>query len=354
MIDFDSKYVDDKNLIVYVHIGKNPSQTLIHFSSLAKERLPGTRFVLITDNPKVWEEFDGEIVYYDVQKRNKTFSKFVKRNKELKIIANGYWLYTLERIFALRELIERYPEEYSVIHFESDVLSFISPEILRAMKSNFDGVFVPRFSMDRGIASLLYSSSIKELGAFLERAQALIDSDSILVNDMNLLGRMLNTNQLGELPSGRDLNQLAIHSEMSVVFDGAAIGQYLLGQDALHTNNRVVSGFQNPDFPEKLSTRYWEIQNSKDFNFIVGKSPENKYFVASMHVHSKQIVPRLSPENFFWKQVIKEANNESPRNVGPLIEDKLHSSHLNLLTRIRVARKTGFLKVIFNKIKRLF
>jgi hypothetical protein len=222
------------------------------------------------------------------------------------------------------------------------------------MKSDFDGVFVPRFSRERGIASLLYASTIKELEAFLEKAQTLIDSDSKLVNDMNLLGQMLNANEVGELPSGRNLNHLVINSEMNVVFDGAAIGQYLLGQDPLHTNNRVVSGFQNPDFPDWLSSRTWGIQKLKDLDFIVSKSAMDRYFVATIHVHSKQIVPRLSSENTFWKQVIAEANNESPRYIGPLIEDKLHSARLNLLTRIRIARKKGLIKVLVDRLKRLF
>jgi hypothetical protein len=172
---------------------------------------------------------------------------------------------------------------------------------------------------------------------------------------MQLLGKMLDKGFISELPSGRtpyDREDL-YWGDLKVLFDGAAVGQYLFGQDPLHTNNRRVSGYQNPHHPIDFQRTYWGISNIESQSFITFNFENSSYVIATAHVHSKEIIPNLELDSAFWTRCIDEANRITERHIGEVVVDVIHSGKINFIDRLRIAKKNGLIKTIKRKLFKL-
>jgi hypothetical protein len=156
---------------------------------------------------------------------------------------------------------------------------------------------------------------------------------------MELLGCALNLELAKELRSVPGTNRESAGENL--LFDGAAIGQYLLGVDPIHTSGSVVGGYQNSDYPIELSGLDWSIPNPG--KLIIGYQG-TKYDVLSIHAHSKENLGPPDMDNARWKQIISEANLEVTREV--ILRDliNIHQGNPSLCDRIRIARKNGFHK----------
>jgi hypothetical protein len=138
---------------------------------------------------------------------------------------------------------------------------------------------------------------------------------------MELLGYALENNWAGELPSfprGKDQSTCKYNTKF-LLFDGAAIGQYLLGVNPIHTNGIVVSGYKNPYVETDFSDVKWDVSN-----FPGSKIPTIKliymydtYYMANLHVHSKDLLSQISSTSNEWKRIVFEANG------GTRIERKI-------------------------------
>jgi hypothetical protein len=342
--------------LVYVHLGTNPSPTLIDFAVQSTENLEDSSLILITDFPENWSAFPGLVVKYNSAKQNsQELNQFKRRNREKRKIANGYWLYTFERLFSLEILKDIVENDVPIIHLESDVISYIDLEILTLLALKTNSVSVPRFNIEAGVGSFFYFPNRKNLLIFQEELKLIIHENPQIDNDMNLLGFMLNSNFVNELPSGRN-NELEIvlkYQKYFLLIDGAAIGQYLFGQDPLHTNNHRISGFQNPFHPIKFSDCKWRVVNLNGREFISFMYQEENYLLVSVHVHSKEIIPVIQSDNSFWQRCIAEANGEIDRIEGSYVPDLIHSQKISIIDRFRIARKKGFTKTLIKKLSRL-
>lgn len=339
--------------IVYVHLGQNPSPTLLEFSLQAQSILPGSKAILVTDHPENWQAFSGEVIRHKLEIEFKGFSRFKKKNKELNSIANGYWVFTLQRLFALNNILQIADDDTPIIHFESDVQSYITQPIFELMQQELHSIHVPRFSNHSGIASTIFFRNKLQLEAMLEYCDDALVADPEIKSDMELLGMLLNSRKVEELDSGRSphFGPKIHYSEYQVVFDGAGIGQYLFGQDPLHTNNRRVSGFQNPDHTIHFENAEWGIESLSGFDYVVFKYRGLKYLIASMHIHSKMLLPRVSVDSKVWIRSIGEANGTLPRAIGDFVPDLIHSKRISVINRIRLARKTGLLRSLQRKLR---
>ena len=103
--------------IVFVHLGDNPSPTLIPFAKFALKNNPGSEMFLITDSKHHWQDFPGRVIVY--RKRNRASIKhLVQRSRYNEKIAGGYWVKTYERIFALSNLYRNIDPNLPIIHIE--------------------------------------------------------------------------------------------------------------------------------------------------------------------------------------------------------------------------------------------
>lgn len=341
-------------LLVYVQLGRNPSPTLIHYAEENSKKISGSANILITDFPEQYVDFPGDILKYNQQEIKSGFRRYVQVNKAYSNIAGGYWRYTMERLFSLDQIVGHFPSDIPIIHLESDVILMLNDDVLEAIKSIITKTSVPRYSELDGIASILYSPCAKKLSDDLTALDSLLSMNINTRSDMSLLGLGLKMGIVGELPSTPEKSIEVYDSLMSCkrrfVFDGLAYGQYLFGQDPLHTSNRRISGFKNKEFPLDLSLCNWKwVSNSKlstvNFNYA-----ESEYSLANIHMHSKMKIS--IKDNEAWEICVKEANGEIARSHGPYVPDLIHTQKSSSIDRMRIMMQRGILKSLISGLRR--
>jgi len=329
----------DEVLIVYVQLGKNPSPTLIKFANHAKLYFPTANLVLISDNSILWEDFPGEVIEYCREDISDKSRNFLSKFPEFSEIAGGYWLYTLERFFALEILHERYSKKLPILHFESDVLSFISREILQAMQKNCLQTSFPRFNETKGIGSVLFSPNLRQLVLDLDKLIDLLSSSNRWRNDMDVLGLALHAGIATELPTFPE-NAIPCHKS-EIIFDGAAIGQYLFGVDPMHTEGKVISGFENINFKIDLNSGYWKVTSTLNDGLprISWVNDKDEVILANLHIHSKLPLEPIDDSRDIWDKCIDEANHNSTRNTIHVDIPTIHNTSVSLRNKIRLLKR---------------
>jgi len=346
--------------VVFVQLGKNPAPTLVNMARVAKSYLPKSRIILLTDLPGEWGNFPGEIFEYGVDSRSGVLKALMKRHAELNDIAGGYWLYALERIFVLKSLVEIVNHEEAILHFESDVFSFVDETVLTELMNGISKTAVPRYSEARGIGSFLFSPSLARLLIDLDSLESLLSDNPKLDNDMDLLGMALNCGILEELPSRIEKMQSDAETKQPKnIYDGAALGQYLFGQDPLHTGGHRITGYRNPDFDFNFDNCHFDLRaDSKGkLNDLYLTASGDTFRVANLHLHSKINIDIPSRAIEEWNKILMSANSGVQLFSEELIEDRIHSLKISPISKVRRARKVGYCqylkRALRNRIGRL-
>jgi len=346
--------------VAFVQLGENPAPTLLNMAKVAKSYLPKSRLILLTDFPEKWCNFPGEVFYYSPDSRSEVLKVLVKRHAELNDIAGGYWLYALERIFVLKSLEGIVNQEEAILHFESDVFSFIDETVVTELMKGISKTAVPRYSEARGIGSILFSPNLARLLLDLDSLENLLSENPKLDNDMDLLGMALNRGILEELPSRIEKMQSEAETKNSKnIYDGAALGQYLFGQDPLHTGGHKITGYRNPDFDFNFDNCQFDLRADSEgkLNDLYLITSRDTFRVANLHLHSKTVIDIPSRAIEEWNKILMSANSGIQVFSDELIEDRIHSLKISPISKVRRARKVGYgqylKRVIRNRMGRL-
>jgi len=312
--------------LIYVALGPNPAPTLNLFASYALEKLPGASAVLVTDRVEHWEaSFPGSVISYSDSDRNPAIVLAESREVSRRFVANGYWVRTLERIFALQKACEYIRHERPVIHFESDCFSQVTPEVLSELESRCRGTAVPSDAPSSGCASILFAPSRGSLIKGIEALADILGQQSSWISDMELLGLGIRSGVLEELPTRpergwpiRHFSEDGEATPSTLIFDASALGLYLFGKDPLHTEGKIMGGYQHVRFEHDISSWQWDIQPSKapnDGDFLIELTAGEFGHVvpANLHVHSKELLPALKKSSDFWNRLVREANGTARR-----------------------------------------
>jgi hypothetical protein len=342
-----------KFVVVYVHLGVGFPPTLDAFSKFSNVKNDNSLRILITDNEKLGAKFDGQTIV--IEGRSQASNYLLKERGYYKKLASGYWINTFERIFALRAL-GKLPEISSlpIIHLESDVAPLFNLEDVRFLEYNFTNVAVPRFSKLLGIGSFIFTPNVEKLISVVNSLEELaIKNIDWLENDMQLLGIALNQELILELPSHpsdyfkRKYNSV---NDYKLIFDGAALGQYLFGQDPFHQSGQRYSGFKNPAYSERtnLEAIKWKLGIDNQESRLIMELDSIQFKVANLHVHSKEVLPPFSVNNARWIRAIEEANGVTDRKREHTTELSPHSKRPNIWLRLQIAKSNGFWRALFS------
>jgi hypothetical protein len=348
--------INPRLYVIYVQLGKNPAPTLQKFAKNVYSRFSEVQCILVTDQVEYWCDFPGIVIEYTREASGAGLEKFLSNRREYREIANGYWLFTLERFFALEKGRDIIQNGIPVIHTESDVMFYPEDSILETISKDLKNIAVPRFNEEYGVGSIVYFPDFRYVTKLIQLINTELGGDEVIENDMHLLGNLLNKKLIEELPSGR-MTDREIRFDWrgyQLIFDGAAIGQYLVGQDPLHTGNRRISGYLNPDFPQNLSKENWGINSVDGKEYITYESGGEKKLVVGLHVHSKLPLNDVRQKDAMWERILGEANQIIERTISEPIPDLIHSKKISLNNRLRIARRNGLAKTLVRKLKRLF
>jgi hypothetical protein len=327
-----------------VHLGKNPSPCLENMAIAAVHHNPEAMAVLITDAPDLHKEFPGRIVEYSRARHNPWINKYIAKRKEISQIAGGYWLYTTERLFALNALTE-IDDEISIIHLESDVYLNLNQDVMDSILTLLHKPAIPRYTNELGIASILISPDLHKLLKALKALEQALSENPEIDNDMHLLGHALNSGIFQELETNPNQPAQFIDEQGLIhnyVYDAAAIGQYLFGQDPFHTEGRRISGYINPNSKFNASEFAYSIRliesTGKESLFI------DEVEVVNLHIHSKLKLPIISSHSPIWQKALNEANRRIERTPDDYQPNLIHTQPISIVNRLRLARKRGFFK----------
>lgn len=332
-----------KTYLVYVHIGKNASPILNDVASQASPD-ENLELILITDFPEMHKEFPGKIITYKRSKNKKILKSFNSQYPEKKSLAGGYWLNTLERVFALNSLSSEIDADSQIIHTESDVYSYLSEDFLTIIKSQNYEIALPRFNDKRGIGSIVIFRNYEAIEKSLKLFQNILNEINI-ENDMELFGEALNRGYITELPSDPQ-RAVQIQEGKYLIFDGAAYGQYLFGQDPFHQNGDYISGYVNPYSSVNYTNTNWAISEFRGKSYVSFTTTGKTFFLANIHLHSKEKIEPLDSQSLFWQRVINEANGISPRIRRKSGIESIHNEKPSIYNRIQISRRLGIKKSI--------
>jgi hypothetical protein len=329
--------------LVYVHLGTNPSPTLLNYAQLIRAGFPSVKLFLISDDPTRWKSFPGTII--DASKVLKTIFPLFWRLKyyEKFSIAGGYWINTLSRLFLFKLLQGHIPEDDLVIHLESDVICLPTESFISNIRSVVRSTSIERFDENNGIASIVIAPDIHNLiKSFELLRELLLESDS-WISDMRLLGLGLERSILKEL---QPIDLSPSEEPAILMFDGFKFGRYLFGLDAIHQQGVSRGGIVWTGLEKE--NLVWSISSFADqeVNCIEFKNDSHRNFLFNIHIHAKTILPSLPCRDEFWHEVTRAANGEIPfpeRTENPSLF--IHEQNGNLL-----ARCVRFCKMLWSRV----
>lgn len=241
---------------------------------------------------------------------------------------DGFWISTTSRFYYISQLMKLFKLS-NVFHIENDIMMYESfSNLYKYINDEFnlenvDKICMIKDSPDRVIPSLLFFPNIYLITQLTYFMTDTFKNSEQFINDMNLLGTF--PYQLN-LPIDITTNIKDSYTS-KMIFDGAALGQYLGGIDFknIPNSNDLFVQFNNPTrgFINETS-----MVKPNKFNFIDRKvifdhinipitiplctNPEinsinNKITltkIANLHIHSKQLNEFSSINNLLFKEII--------------------------------------------------
>lgn len=260
---------------------------------------------------------------YD-QKFEEYKTAITNKYQNLSEFRDGFWISTTSRFYYISQLMQLFKLS-NVFHIENDIMMYESfNNLYKYIQQEFDlkeinEICMIKDSPNRVIPSLLFFPNIYSISKLIYFMTNTFKNSKNFVNDMNLLGTF--SDQIN-LPI-----DITHDSKTNIIFDGAALGQYLGGVDFKNIPNSsdLLVQFNNPT---KGFINETSIIKPNKFTFINRKvifdhinipitvplctNPEinniyNKIIlnrIANLHIHSKQLNEFSSINNLIYKEII--------------------------------------------------
>lgn len=291
--------------IVYVHLGRrNPKYVSLSILRTLK-MFPQFETLLIHDEDLTLDLTD--LKYFSNFKTHLYVSQNNLEEYKKKININfreGFWWYTYERLLALTNYFNIFPNE-PIIHVESDVILFPNFPLNQISKIN-NKILWCRYNNKADVASILYIPN-KILSEFLSINLIRIANESKkFKSEMEILSQISieHRNKFGIFPIQKSENLILLNESnhgakhdgqikefenyFEGIFDSAAIGMWLAGQDPMnnfgysmiHDDRFIVNGDSYVD-PRKAD---YLIDNDGCMQIIQNNVVIPLY---NLHIHSK-------------------------------------------------------------------
>ncbi len=292
---------------LHIHVIINSDQISIFKSMLENTVWETFKVDLSVVRMHSIESYNNSI---NMHKLTESISKYNLQN-----FRNGFWIHTLSRFFIIEQFIIKNKLE-NAFHIENDVIMYTSfDKIYKNFNTdgNPDSVWVVKDSETRVIPSIVFFPNCKSVSDLVNYMCNCITQSEKFVNDMELLGKYENVKLLPNNP---------FVSNSKIVFDGAAIGQYIGGIDCRNIGNGndffskldcyyKTRGFINETSnfnPGTLSYYRKRVVTDIDripLNILMGKGSGRKGIsIANVHVHSKMMAKFSSIFDLEYSDVI--------------------------------------------------
>lgn len=362
-----------RNIVLFVHLGDGQVKHLLPNMERIRRQVSGseTQVVLVATNEELLKEATS---------RNFISSRYITephiekildahKNEHDHAFREGFWRYSLERLFAIPQIHEKYPNS-RILHIESDI--FTLPNF------PYNSVFEKRttlwckFNESSDVGALIYIPSVEESRKLKEDLLELLDEDFQLT-DMSALNSIAkNRREIGYFPIAEKHDSTYLNSDILTdtsarrvtqlfetfngIFDPAPIGMYLLGQDPRNNWGFIKTNIELSHSAINVSSMKLNINQSGDLVTGLGVT------IYCLHAHSKDLMLFSETGDLHFKKLI--AISSSSRKTSrfsltaflDLIRDykrrkKLFRLFLNLPTikSIRLFRSVAKLETLVKK-----
>ncbi len=294
-----------KIMAVFIHLGRKVPEHFWLNIHRHLELFPEISVVVVLDSYSSFRYvFDEKVIFHKYLRENKTQIVLEQLSKDKNFRA-GFWIYSLERLFVIRDLHTNYPN-FALLHIESDVTLFENFPYESFAK--IDKLAWCRYNRSMDVAALLFSPSPKTSNWLIEKVR----TELILNNahtDMSVLSAISHrhpskvlilpsaTKKIPEMINANsnlskaELNEITMNEEyFGGIFDPAAMGMWLMGQDPKNhygiTRFHVTEFISNGDSYVDPSHVEYRLSPEGELSVAMG---ENVTKIFNMHVHSKSI-----------------------------------------------------------------
>lgn len=263
--------------LVFVHLGVSPATHLWLNLQRCQGLFPNLPITLIySDERFIKENNIPNINYYRYSENTDLDSPINKLTHNIRF-RNGFWRYSIERLFALTEWHLLHPNVH-LIHIESDIL--LMPNFPFDQISKVEKLAWCRFNETHDVASIVYSPSAIHTEWLTDRINETLVTDNGLT-DMTAL-RMIQRQHSGQI---RYLNGDSDGVQFIGEFDAAPYGMWLCGRDPRNHWGFIRRFLELPESDINVSsTRFYF---SKDKSLFVSNRDGVKLPLYNLHVHSK-------------------------------------------------------------------
>jgi hypothetical protein len=307
------------NSLIFIWIGKKIPSWILDSLEI-NTKTSKTKIILLRNYDA---KYEGSIENYSIEEFYD--SKLLKLNNRK--FRNGFEYKTMERFYILYEFMIKYNIN-KVFHAELDNIVFDISKLSYCLDQQGKGLFCPRDSSDRGIASLIYINEINALKYFCT------ESKQKKLTDMENLGLYLNERNdiFHSLPTDLIINNNNLscisYRKIFGIFDAASIGQYILGIDPRNIVGPLTNGFINENANKKIDSFIYIFDLNKG-ELRINYNNLN-YNVYNLHVHSKLFKLILNKNKF--KKIIDRINNKKKS----LLKINFFNSLLRLIELVNI------------------
>ena len=347
------------NSVHFVYLSENLPSYAVSSLKLAK-RYSGLEVHLIGNESQLKSVKKIGIQFTPIESFYSS-SRFESAKKNLLSPQNfrdGFWLRTLERFFVLSQFQKTFAVN-EIFHAELDQLLFRADLLIKQIEnSNKHGLFYPKHTNLRSIASVFYCNEFTALESFINYSQSEIKFES----EMELLSNWAKEfpSLAFELPTlasflnqefnGNDKFQ-SLDKDFGIV-DAAQIGQWIAGVDPVNSPlfQRHQTHFADPFEPGLLTqSQLQECQFTlENDGSLILKHKDDSFQIYNLHIHSKI----HNWVNLFGiRRLLKIGNRKKPYSLKYIkylkIKNMFNSQKLSSL--ISINKVHSILKVSFNK-----
>jgi len=274
--------------VVFVHLGPAKAPHLKRNISHIKRNFPNVQITLITSSDAHTSLTNLKNIDNSKYSRIEEVSRTIDSLGHNPKFRKGFWLYSLERIFALRQWAANHPHD-AFLHIESDILlmkDFPMREVF-----NMQTLAWTRHSEGADVATFLYSPNFEEINWVSAQITEIVKTDKNST-DMSALSRIstMNPERVQILPSNIESHQNIGETRKSIeyfggIFDPATYGMWLTGQDPRNNLGIIrkfisVPGDVNPAIYHYLTRPLGTLK-------IVRDGEEVSLF--NLHLHNKRL-----------------------------------------------------------------
>ena len=292
--------LSSKNFVLFVHLGEGKVNHLLPNMERIRHQLRGTetQVILAATNEKLMKIANSKnfltFQYITDTSIEKIFASH--NNEHDHAFREGFWRYSLERLFAILQIHEKFPES-RILHIESDILTL--PDFPFQTVFQLRNTTWCKFNDSTDVGALIYFPSVEKSRIFKQDLVELLESNSQFT-DMSALNSIADSRReieyfpIAQTPSSTylELSNLKEASAKRVtqlfesfqgIFDPAPIGMYFLGQDPRNNWGFIKTKIELPHSGINVSRIDLRINQSGELVTSTGVK------VYCLHVHCKDI-----------------------------------------------------------------